>query len=478
MKARLNEYQGATSSRASVLGAAVCAMLVFSAAFCATAANRGNDGPRGPSPGGGRGHPDLDDRGGRGNLGNPGILPPQARVCGLTYGQWGARWWQWVYNIPNATNPVGDTNGQFAALDQHGPVWFLAGSWGDKVERTVTVPAGKFIFFPVCNVSFWNPDDFGYALSIVSGLGMDTNTMTTDQIFLAATKWYEDQANGLEATIDGVAVKNLEKYRAEAPKLVPISNALLTSQGLPDIPRTITSDGYWLMLAPPRPGQHTIHFSVGGGLDVTYHLTVKKEGCPEGPGALGKCLAKFEEVFWRWACGDLTLPVDANTNAVVCGDVVMMPIPGSPGDGTPASIDVTINEDQAFMLPLWVWLGTDYTDGSVDPPVDLDVFRTMDISFTIDKDTVVSTKNVMKYYADFDFVSAIPYPYPPYVSVVYFQGIGVLHPGLSPGKHTMKLHARNTVAFQDALGNVYSGIEYNNTWNVTVKPCKDHGNHK
>ena len=32
-----------------------------------------------------------------------------------------------------------------------------------------------------------------------------------------------------------------------------------------------------------------------------------------------------------------------------------MPIPGSPGDGTPGSIDVTINEDQAFMLPLWVW---------------------------------------------------------------------------------------------------------------------------
>ena len=102
----------------------------------------------------------------------------------------------------------------------------------------------------------------------------------------------------------------------------------------------------------------------------------------------------------------------------------------------------------------------------------------MDITFTIDKDTVVNTKNVMKYYSGFDFVPVIPFPYPPYASVVSFQGIGVLHPGLKAGQHTMKLHAKNTVAFQDALGNEYPGIEYNNTWNLTVKPAKERGNDK
>ena len=38
------------------------------------------------------------------------------------------------------------------------------------------------------------------------------------------------------------------------------------------------TDGIWLMLPPPKPGQHTIHFTAhrsGFSLDVTYHLTVK-----------------------------------------------------------------------------------------------------------------------------------------------------------------------------------------------------------
>jgi hypothetical protein len=104
--------------------------------------------------------------------------------------------------------------------------------------------------------------------------------MTTEQIFLLGTKWYEDQATGLTATIDHVKVKNLADYRAAAPGLVPISNALLNDWGLPDIPRTITSDGTWLMLEPLGKGRHTIHFSTGAGLDVTYHLTVEPERCP------------------------------------------------------------------------------------------------------------------------------------------------------------------------------------------------------
>src|SRR2546422_1386860 len=78
---------------------------------------------------------------------NPDIAPPNSTPYGHTYGEWGALWWRWALSIPT-DNPVADTTGQFAATGQAGPVWFLAGSFGATVTRTVQVPAGKGLFFP------------------------------------------------------------------------------------------------------------------------------------------------------------------------------------------------------------------------------------------------------------------------------------------------------------------------------------------
>src|SRR5947209_6336709 len=37
---------------------------------------------------------------------NPGVVhPPCSKPYGLTYGEWSAKWWQWVYSIPVGTNP-------------------------------------------------------------------------------------------------------------------------------------------------------------------------------------------------------------------------------------------------------------------------------------------------------------------------------------------------------------------------------------
>ena len=48
-------------------------------------------------------------------------------------------------------NPLLDQTGQNAALGQSGEVWFLAGTTGGSAERTVTVPPGKALFFPIVN---------------------------------------------------------------------------------------------------------------------------------------------------------------------------------------------------------------------------------------------------------------------------------------------------------------------------------------
>jgi len=197
----------------------------------------------------------------------------------------------------------------------------------------------------------------------------------------------------------------------------------------------------------------------------TVAYPVRADGPVPGQSqAFGASLAEWQEVYWRWAFGDITLPVDQNGNAVVGGNLVLMPIP----DG---SLDVTLNAGQAFMLPLWNILGTSWDDGTpTDPALDLSVFQTLDIAVTIDGVTVLSTGNVMDYYSEFDFDPDIPLPpdWSPYLTIVWFQGIGMAHPPLTPGQHIITLDAKNTIPVVDGKGDAYV-FEYHNTWNVTVQ---------
>jgi hypothetical protein len=182
--------------------------------------------------------------------------------------------------------------------------------------------------------------------------------------------------------------------------------------------------------------------------------------------AFGNSLAGWEDIWSRWSFGDITVPTDANGNAVVGDGTVLLPTPSTPGDGTPGHVDVTLNNGQSFVLPLWTLLGTSYTDGTPpDPFVSDSVFQTLDISFTIDGVPVANGGNAMNYYSKFTFDPAISiFNFPPIDSVIWFQGIGITHAPLRPGTHTFALHAINT---QAAFGGFF---EYNNTWTVTVLP--------
>lgn len=185
---------------------------------------------------------------------------------------------------------------------------------------------------------------------------------------------------------------------------------------------------------------------------------------PASSPAYGKTLGQWEDIYWRWTYGDLTLPTDANGNAVA-GHVVMMPLPNVPGDGTPGHLDVTLSSSQPFMLPLWGLLGTDYTDGTPpDPFVPVSVFRTLKLKLVIDGRTVVDGRNQMEYFSKFTFQPPVPLNFPPVDSIIWFEGIGTVHTPLSVGTHTIKLDAINT---EPAFGATF---EYHNTWTVTVRP--------
>jgi hypothetical protein len=175
-------------------------------------------------------------------------------------------------------------------------------------------------------------------------------------------------------------------------------------------------------------------------------------------------LRVFQDTYWRWLYGNTTLPTDENGHAVLNG-IALMPLPNAPGDGTPASIDITLRAGQPFFLPLFGEIGTSYTDGTPpDPFLDLSIFKTLAIKFTIDGKTLVDSKNVMDYYSQSLFIPPIPFSSGNIDALIWFQSIGVLHEPLSPGEHVLKLDVKNTIPAFGFIG------EFHNTFNITVSP--------
>ncbi len=209
---------------------------------------------------------------------NPKVLPIGSSPYGMPYGEWSGAWWQWAYSIPADINPVSDPTGEFAAVGQSGPVWFLAGTWSsssEPVTRNVTLPAGKALFFPIINTIWVNTPEFGddpwsdaqrdYARSVIAPL--------------------IDDAYDLTCQIDGVEVLKVADYRCQTPDgaeyMVTFpENSLWLPAGTygPSV-----DDGIYLMVAPLSAGKHTIHFTAKSfwfgaptSLEVTYLLTVLK----------------------------------------------------------------------------------------------------------------------------------------------------------------------------------------------------------
>ncbi len=217
---------------------------------------------------------------------NPRVIPFNAQPYGMTYGEWSAEWWSWVIGIPAATNPILDETGAFGDIDQQGPVFFLAGSFGSTVERTLTIPTGKGLFFPIVNSLWWLPDDLGFAEFYVEIiLGLDLGDFTDIELIrLVANEHQDFDELEMTLTIDGVEHSDLEQYYTDSPAFVVPDTAFFDDLGgIMAEDNLSVSAGRWIMLAPLSAGAHTIRFTVDAdddffgsfALDVTYNLTVE-----------------------------------------------------------------------------------------------------------------------------------------------------------------------------------------------------------
>jgi hypothetical protein len=200
---------------------------------------------------------------------NQNVFTIDSKPYNLTYSEWTAKWWQWAFSTPKQVNPVLDEDGKNCAQGQSGPVWFLAGTFGGSVVRECTIPAEKSIMFPILN------SECSYA---------EFPNLKTESELRDCAKTFQDQVTQIEATIDGVGLQGLEKYRVQSPLFnltLPENNAL----GIQVLSTQAVSDGNWVFLKPLTPGKHEIHFR-GSSVDftttstntfateTTYHLTV------------------------------------------------------------------------------------------------------------------------------------------------------------------------------------------------------------
>jgi len=219
---------------------------------------------------------------------NPGIVPPNQKVQGLTYEQWNAKWWQFVLGIPADNNPLTAGLNYDCKVGQSGNVWFLTGIWGQSpivATRRCTVPKATYLFFPIANETVVN--------SFVGPSGLDWTDDSTDDLRKQA-KDAMDAVIDMSCKIDNRYVHHLESvrgsiYRVTSPVFhpwLPPNNVagipVYTPPGKVAIPGTV-ADGVYLMLEPLPPGAHTIEFTASFGtapdalrFDITYIIEVPK----------------------------------------------------------------------------------------------------------------------------------------------------------------------------------------------------------
>jgi len=198
------------------------------------------------------------------------------------FGDLTAQWWQWVTAQPAVdvggtnTNPSIDSTGAYASVGQENGIgpgnnfFFLAGAFGGVVTRTVTVPQGKALFFPVINTEKDNANDPPTHYKVPELRAQATAGM--------------DLVTSTDAKLNGV---RLEIFRRQTPVFdytVPDQDGIYEYFGLigPQFRGRIkpaVGDGYWVYIAPLPPGGYTLEFaaadSSGFSLHVKYLLTIE-----------------------------------------------------------------------------------------------------------------------------------------------------------------------------------------------------------
>lgn len=219
------------------------------------------------------------------------VLAPGSIVEGKSIAAWSAEWWTWAWNSPAATDPLSDTTGAWANLNNNGPVFFVAGSNfnGAAVNRSFNVPLGKPLLVPMIN--YWENCPGDPAVTCAPNYLPDPKVKLAQNVDA-----YRAAVSNIFASIDGVAVSDpysrwevSDFFSGGIGQPGTSIVAFYASFGLEllglDIAPSLAS-GYWAMVTGLSPGPHTLKFggrTTGFGpfeYEVTANINVT--AVPEG----------------------------------------------------------------------------------------------------------------------------------------------------------------------------------------------------
>jgi hypothetical protein len=166
---------------------------------------------------------------------NVEIYPQNSKPFGLTFGEWSAKWWQWLLSISKSLNPAMDSSGENASIGQsNSNVFFLCQSIENVKPpgRKISIRRGTSLFLPIIN---WISNFYEHGKS------------ERELIETAAEKM--DVIGNLKFNLNGINIQGLEKYRFRSKFFtveLPQDNIL----DLPPGKARLISDGYWVFTKP------------------------------------------------------------------------------------------------------------------------------------------------------------------------------------------------------------------------------------
>jgi hypothetical protein len=210
---------------------------------------------------------------------NSVLFPKKSRPYGVDIATWGERATQWIYRQPLGRSPLFDDTGANCAVDQHGPVWFIARIAGPPVfsgTRSCTIPAHRALFLYI------GADVEDYPCPAFPGVEPAPGQSLYD--FLSGiAKSVMDTVDSLEVSLDGRPIEDVFSYRYGSddlfeltgdPSLQPVLDPCITGS-----PQQAVIDGFFMLFKPLERGEHTIAVhgtnTFGHDKTFTYHLTIE-----------------------------------------------------------------------------------------------------------------------------------------------------------------------------------------------------------
>jgi hypothetical protein len=211
---------------------------------------------------------------GKGNQGNPGVMPAQSNPQGQSYAEWLSEWWVAYWPMPYEyfdAHPLG----------RSGHVGLLFNGTSETIELTVA-PGTKLCVsaYSCASADFSELWDQPFT-DPVTGIEYSSNAEFSAEII--------DRVNDavpVRCWIDGREVRNLEAYRVETPFSgiyaegnwldAPVGSQFVgLAEGRVVILAPLSVGTYTVELSYTIPDEFMPYFGFAGEFNLTFHITVK-----------------------------------------------------------------------------------------------------------------------------------------------------------------------------------------------------------